>query len=83
MKLEYRYGQAYLVEEKPEDIISISSGDFITLKNPMYNTLIINCEHLYLYQTSIDLKIEVPKEKLEQIDYLIINGIKFKKDRSK
>lgn len=32
MKLEYRYGQAYLVDLKPGDIIPISSGDFITLK---------------------------------------------------
>lgn len=54
-----------------------------TLRNSGHNTLIIDCEHIYLHQTSMDLKIEVPKEKLEQIDYLIINGIKFKKDRSK
>lgn len=50
--------------------------------NPMYNTLIINCEHIYLYQTSIDLKIEVPKEKIEQFDTIIINGIKYSKDKS-
>lgn len=53
-----------------------------TLRNPGYNTLTIDCEHIYLHQTSIDLKIEIPKEKLEQFDYLIINGIKYSKDKS-
>ena len=52
-----------------------------TLHNPPYNTLTIECEHIYLHQTSIDLKIEVPNEKIEQFDYLIINGIKFKRDK--
>ena len=46
------------------------------------DTLTIECEHIYLHQTSMDLKIEVQTEKIEQIDYLIINGIKFKKDKS-
>ena len=52
------------------------------IKNPLYNNLIIDCEYIYLYQTSIDLKIEIPKEKIDRFDYLIINGIKFKKDKS-
>ncbi len=52
-----------------------------TLHNPSYNILTIECEHIYLNQTSMDLKIEVSNEKIEQIDYLIINGIKFKKDK--
>ena len=51
------------------------------IKNPLYNNLIIDCEYIYLYQTSIDLKIEIPKEKIDRFDYLIINGIKFKKDK--
>ena len=52
------------------------------IKKPLYNNLIIDCEYIYLYQTSIDLKIEIPKEKIDRFDYLIINGIKFKKDKS-
>lgn len=52
------------------------------IKNPLYNNLIIDCEYIYLYQTSMDLKIEIPKEKIDRFDYLIINGIKFKKDKS-
>lgn len=52
------------------------------LYEPSYNILTIECEHIYLHQTSIDLKIEIPTEKIEQIDYLIINGIKFNKDKS-
>lgn len=32
MNLEYKYGQAYLVDLKPGDIIPISCNDFITLK---------------------------------------------------
>ena len=32
MKLEYKYGQVYWVDLKPGDIIPISCGDFITLK---------------------------------------------------
>ena len=56
--------------------------EYKTLKIEPYKNFIIECEHIYLHQTSIDLKIEIPKEKLEQIDYLIINGIKFKKDKS-
>lgn len=53
------------------------------IKNPLYNNLEIDCEYIYLYQTSMDLKIEIPKEKIDRFDYLIINGIKFKKDKSK
>lgn len=53
----------------------------LTLCTPRDRYLIIECEHIYLHQTSIDLEIEVPTEKIEQIDYLIINGIKFKKDK--
>ncbi len=53
-----------------------------TLKVEPYKNLIIECDHIYLHQTSIDLKIEVPNEKIEQFDYLIINGIKFKRDKS-
>ena len=52
------------------------------IKNPLYNNLKIDCEYIYLYQTSMDLKIEIPKEKIDRFDYLIINGIKFKKDKS-
>lgn len=53
------------------------------IKNPPYNSLTIDCEYIYLYQTSMDLKIEIPKEKIDRFDYLIINGIKFKKDKGK
>jgi len=53
-----------------------------TLKIEPYKNFIIECEHIYLHQTSIDLKIEVSNEIIEQFDYLIINGIKFKKDKS-
>ena len=52
-----------------------------TLHNPADNILTIECEHIYLHQTSMDLKIEFPTEKIEQFDYLIINGIKFKKEK--
>lgn len=31
MKLEYRYGQAYLVDLKPGDIIPTSDGNFTVL----------------------------------------------------
>ena len=51
------------------------------IKNPLYNSLTIDCEYIYLYQTSMDLKIEIPNEKIDRFDYLIINGIKFKKDK--
>ena len=52
------------------------------LYEPSYNILTIECEHIYLHQTSLDLKIEIPTEKMEQIDCLIINGIKFSKGES-
>lgn len=52
----------------------------ITLCTPRDRYLTIECEHIYLRQTSIDLEIEVPNEKIEQFDYLIINGIKFKRE---
>ena len=51
------------------------------IKKPLYNSLTIDCEYIYLYQTSMDLKIEIPNEKIDRFDYLIINGIKFKKDK--
>ena len=103
MKLEYKYGQTYLTDLHPGDMIPTCGGDYriissedidgngclttnLTIsneiKNSLYNNLIIDCEYIYLYQTSIDLKIEIPKEKIDRFDYLIINGIKFKKDKS-
>ena len=103
MKLEYKYGQTYLTDLHPGDMIPTCGGDYRIIspedidgngclttnstisneiKNPLYNNLIIDCEYIYLYQTSIDLKIEIPKEKIDRFDYLIINGIKFKKDKS-
>ena len=51
------------------------------IKNSFCNSLKIDCEYIYLYQTSMDLKIEIPNEKIDRFDYLIINGIKFKKDK--
>ena len=46
------------------------------------NTLVIECNSIYLHQKDIDLKIKVPKEKIERFEYLVINGITFKKDKS-
>lgn len=46
------------------------------------NTLVVECNSIYLHQKDIDLKIEVPKEKIERFEYLVINGITFKKDKS-
>ena len=71
----------------PEDIdgngcLTTNSTISNEIKKPLYNNLIIDCEYIYLYQTSMDLKIEIPKEKIDRLDYLIINGIKFKKDKS-
>ena len=97
MKLEDKYGQTYFTDLHPGDMIPTCDGDYIDengslktnltisnkIKDPLYNSLTINCEYVYLYQTSMDLKIEIPKEKIDRFDYLIINGIKFKKDKGK
>lgn len=37
-------------------------------------------DSIYLHQKSIDLEIQIPTQKVEQLDYIIVNGIKFKKD---
>ena len=86
MKLEEKYVQTYFPDLHLGDIDengSLKTNLTISnkIKNPLYNRLTIGCEHIYLYQTSMDLKIEIPKEKIDRFDYLIINGIKFKKDK--
>ena len=50
--------------------------------NSLPKNFIINCDSIYLNQKSIDLEIQIPTEKIEAFDCLIINGIKFKKDKS-
>lgn len=54
----------------------------IALENDLPKNLYIECASIYLKQKSIDLEIQIPTQKVEQFDTLIINGIKFKKDRS-
>ena len=48
--------------------------------NALPKNLTINCDNIYLNQKSIDLEIQIPTEKIESFDYIVINGIKFKKD---
>ena len=77
--------ELYIVDKNTYDKIKFYMEEN-TLKvapyKPSSNTLTLECEHIYLHQTSMDLKIEVPTEKIEQFDYIVINGIKFKKDKS-
>lgn len=45
--------------------------------------LIINCDHIYLTQKGIDLKVEIPQEKIANFEEIIINGIKFTRENKK
>jgi len=52
------------------------------LKDERPNTLVIECDNIFLNQKSIDLTIGIPIEKIKQFDFLTVNGIKFKRDKS-
>ena len=43
-------------------------------------TLHISCKNIKLCDTKADLTIDVPQEKIEQYDAIVINGVKFKKE---
>ena len=47
---------------------------------PEEMTLQICCKDIKLYDTKANLTIDIPKEKIEQYNTIIINGIKFKKE---
>ena len=46
---------------------------------PEETTLQICCKKLQLIDKSADLTIDIPQEKIEQYNTIVINGIKFKK----
>jgi len=48
--------------------------------NVLPKNFILDCDNIYLNQKSIDLEIQIPTEKIKQFDYIILNGIKFKKE---
>lgn len=50
------------------------------LEPAQFNSLIVCCDKIILNQASLELDIEIPNEKIKNIDYLVINGFKFKKD---
>lgn len=52
------------------------------LEPTKFNSLIICCDKIILSQASLELDIEIPNEKIKNIDYLVINGFRFKKDES-
>jgi len=54
----------------------------IVASNILPKTLIMNCDSIYLHQKSVNLEVQIPTEKVEQFDCIVINGIKFKKDKS-
>lgn len=58
---------------KNENII----GDAFT--NLPANITIENCEHIYLTQKGIDVKVDVHIDDFDKIKEIIINGRKFKK----
>lgn len=47
---------------------------------PKEMALQISCKKLQLLDKSANLTIDIPQEKIEQYDTIIINGIKFKKE---
>ena len=47
---------------------------------PEEMTLYISCKDIKLCNAKANLTIDIPKEKIEQYDTIVINGIKFKKE---
>lgn len=50
------------------------------LETSQVRTLIVCCDKIILSQSSLELDIEIPNEKIKNIDCLVINGFKFTKD---
>lgn len=43
-------------------------------------TLIVDCDDIHLRHSSLDLNINIPNEKIECLDSIVINGVKFIKE---
>ena len=58
-----------------ENYLAVGSGKY----SP--NTIAIeNCEHIYLTQKGIDIKVDVHIDDFDKIEEIIINGRRFKKE---
>ncbi len=51
----------------------------LILKNDLPNTLTIECDKVCIKQKDLELNVEIDTSKIERFDYIIINGIKFRK----
>lgn len=48
--------------------------------NTLTRSFNIECDNIHLHHNSLDLDIDIPNEKVECLDAIIINGIKFIKE---
>lgn len=58
-------------------------GQVVKLEDDLPRNLFIECDSICLNQRSIDLEIQIPTRKVEEFDFIIINGVKFKKEVTK
>lgn len=65
--------------ELRDDFMSCKPTYAFLEKSP--NNFIIDCNNVYLNQRSIDVEIKIPAQRFENIDNIIINNIKYKKDK--
>lgn len=55
----------------------MNKEEYYTLECTRPKTLQIDCDIITLKERTTDLTINIPTEKIERFDYLILNGIKF------
>lgn len=63
--------------ELPDNLLS-HKNDYLP-GSSLPNNFNIICDNVCLYQKNIDLDIRIPAYKFENIDTIVINGIKYKK----
>lgn len=63
-----------------EDKLYVKNENLIARNENLFPTITIeNCEHIYLTQKGIDIKVDIHIDDFDKIEEIIINGRKFKK----
>jgi len=65
-----------------EEVLFKLGDSIIAGKNNLHRNLYLECDKIYLTHTFADISIEVTSERIDKWEYIIINGVKFKRDKS-
>lgn len=57
-----------------------SNEEIRIVPNTLTRELILDCDNIHLHHRSLDLTIDIPSEKIKDLNSIVINGVKFIKE---